>query len=148
MLSWGVTILTWILKLLGEVGFILSFFIPPFIRNLFHWEMLSGKWPVFIYTTHLITLLLLQWRFGWVWFPSFGGEWSILQSVLIQVTMDTLVYMAAQWYIGVVREHILFGWLESTNEPGTAVEWFERHGYGLLIALGGVLPIILVYIVS
>ncbi|KIM33880.1 hypothetical protein M408DRAFT_86652 [Serendipita vermifera MAFF 305830] len=132
MLSWGVTILTWFLKFLGEIGRIVGFFLPPFLKNLFGWEMLSGQWPTFVFVLHLLALLALRRLFGLYWSFETGLMAWIWPIVLLCVSHP--IYSICAWYNREVRYYVLNGWWEGTRSP-SLTEFMRRHWWALILLL-------------
>lgn len=135
MLSWGVTILTWILKFLGEVGRVVGFFLPPSLKNLFGWEMLSGQWPTFVYLVHIISLLVLRRLSGLYWSFETGLMAWVWPIVLLCVSHP--VYTICAWYNRELRYYVLNDWWESSRSPSLN-DFMRRHWYALLLLLLGV----------
>ncbi|KAG8858805.1 hypothetical protein FRB91_009306 [Serendipita sp. 411] len=145
MLSWGITILTWVLWFLGELGRVVDFLIPPYLKNLFGWEMLSGTWPGFIFMLHLPLFSYVLGMFGISW--SFEKEgWNWIGKWIIKVAIWYLLYrifLLLRWYAQEVRYHVLTDWLESDDRTSSLAssprDWLERRWYGLLLLSGPLL---------
>jgi hypothetical protein len=147
ILSWGVTALTLILKFLGEIGRIVGFMLPSFLKNLFGWEMLSGAWPRFVFVLHFILLLIVRRLFGWYW-PFEKGIMGIIWAVPLGYLFYA-VYWIAGWYTREVRYYILVDWWETSQKSTTSMtwrDWFPRRWYAILLIVAGVLPWCLIYV--
>lgn len=136
ILSWGVTILTWFLKFLGELGKVLGLFIPPSLKNLFGWEMLSGSWPRFVFAGHTLAMLLLRWKFGQRWSFETGLMSWIWPIVLVYVFWA--IYHIAGWYTNQLRFYVLNDWWEREGNSRSLswAEFVQRHWNGLLLVFG------------
>jgi len=136
ILSWGVTILTWILKFLGEIGKIIGLFIPPFLKNQFGWEMLSGSWPRFVFWIHVGTILLLRWKFATRWSFETGVMAWVWPGVLVYVIWG--IYIFSGWYTYQVRYYVLNDWWEREGSS-KSLSWAHfvgRYWYALLLLFG------------
>jgi hypothetical protein len=144
ILSWGVTALTLILKFLGEIGRIVGFMLPAFLKNLFGWEMLSGAWPRFVFVLHFILLLIVRRLFGWYW--SFEEGIMGIIWVFSLCYLFYVVYRIAGWFTREVRYYILVDWWETSQRSMTWRDWFARRWYAILLIVGGVLVWYLIYV--
>jgi hypothetical protein len=137
-----VTALTLILKLLGEIGRIVGFMLPSFLKNLFGWEMLSGAWPRFVFILHFLLLLIVRRIFGWYW--SFEeGVMRIIWTVPLGYLFYA-VYGIAGWYTREIRYQMV-DWNRSTAITSWR-DWFSQRWYALLLLFGGILPWVLIYL--
>ena len=132
MLSWGVTILTWVLKFLGEVGRVVGFFLPSSLKNRFGWEMLSGRWNVFVYCLHFFSLLCIRWILGLYW--SFEVGWVIFVWAAVLGYVLHPFYLACAWYNRELRYYVLNDWWESSRSP-SLTEFMRRHWYAIMLLL-------------
>lgn len=149
LLSLGVKLLTWTLKLLGEIGRPFLAIMPPILKNLFRWEMLSGSWPRFVFAFHLLLFSLVRWMTGW-WYWSFEGHMLKLACSILLGYAFYWGYLVIGWYTNMYRHYILTDWWVRKDNQKTWLGWLQQFGFGTVLIIGGLLPwlLLLSYTIS
>jgi hypothetical protein len=139
LLSLGVKLLTWILKLIGAIGRPVLAILPPSLKNLFGWQMLSGSWPRFIFAFHLVLIFIIRRMTGW-WYWSFEGRLTRWGCNIILAYALYWGYWAVGWYTNMYRHYVLTDWWDRRDNQKTWLGWLHRLGYGAVLIIGGLLP--------